>query len=119
MTSDPGGVWSAKAVEVLGQFFRKNGDLHPILFEGDPSRYVLFDCWSSFNAKPNEEFFFLEPRALRYIKIGKDVALPDVFFASTKVGLMVSERFKAAAEAAGLTGIDFFEAEVIVDSSLI
>lgn len=113
----PGGIWSVKAVEALRPLFEENGDLFPIILEGNASRYVLFDCWSKLDAKSNEDFFFLKPKTLRYINIAGGVALPDVFFASTKVGLMVSERFKAAAEAAGLTGIEFFEAEVIVDLS--
>ncbi|MDP2759902.1 MAG: hypothetical protein Q8O64_05780 [Sideroxyarcus sp.] len=110
----PSGVWSAKAVEALKPFFEANGDLFRIVFEGGVDKYVLFDCWSEFEAKTNDDFFFLKPKTLRYLKIGADVTLTDVFFASDE--LMVSERFKAAAEAAGLTGIDFTEVEVILGS---
>jgi len=41
--------------------------------------------------------------------------LTDAFIVPQIPGLMVSERFKEAAEAAGLTGMDFTEIEVITD----
>ncbi|MDP2759905.1 MAG: hypothetical protein Q8O64_05795 [Sideroxyarcus sp.] len=109
----PDGVWSVKAVEVLGDFLRANGDLHPLMFEDDSDKYMLYDCWSKFSAQPNEGFSSFVPTSLKSIAIGRGIVLPDIFSASIEIGLMVSERFKEAAEAAGLTGMVFTEVEVI------
>lgn len=54
----------------------------------------------------------MEPTSLKSISINGDVVLPDVCIVKPVPGLIVSERFKTAAEAAGLTGMVFGEVEV-------
>lgn len=109
----PSGIWSARSVAVLDGFFRVNGDLYPLHFEGAQNRYMLYDCWSKFEAVANEGFSPFVPGTLKSITVGPNVELPDIYLASNMLGLMVSERFKAAAEAAGLTGMVFSEVAII------
>lgn len=109
--SAPGGIWSVEAAQAMREFFFESGDLHPIIFEGDPDKYVLFDCWTEVEVTSNDDFFFLEPGTLKYLNVSKDAAIPELFYASS-LDLMCGERFKSEWEARGFTGIDFFAAEV-------
>jgi len=111
----PGGIYSAKAVSSLRWLLETNGDIHPLGFEKDTATYFLFDCWAEREAATNLEFNPFQSGSLNSIRVGADVTLTDAFIVPQIPGLMVSERFKEAAEAAGLTGMDFTEIEVITD----
>lgn len=110
---EPGGIYSAKAIEVLKKMLEANGDIHPLAFEGNEADYFLFDCWSKLDGTPNLEFNMFQPASLKSISINGDTVLPDICIVDRLPGLIVSEQFKAAAEAAGLTGMVFSEVEVI------
>lgn len=112
-TSDPLGIWSVRATTVLGEFLRKNGDLHPILLESQANRYELFDCWQRIDASPNAGFSAFVGEPLRSITINPEIILPDMFLVSLSIGLIVSERFKMAAEKTGLTGLAYAEVDVL------
>lgn len=113
VTPDPLGVWSVRATALLGEFFTRNGDLHPILFEGQPNRYQLFDCWQRVEARPNAGFRMFAGEPLKSITVKPEIVLPDIFLVSLSIGLMVSEGFKLAAESVGLTGLTYSEVEVL------
>lgn len=108
-SGDPGGTYSARAVEALRDMLEANGDLHSLQFENDEIQYFLFDCWSKFEATPNPEFNMFQPTSLKSISINGDAILPDICIVKSVPGLIVSERFKAVAETAGLTGMVFSE----------
>lgn len=112
---DPGGTYSARAVEALRDMLETNGDLHPLLLENEKEiQYFLFDCWSKFEATPNPEFNMFQPTSLKSISINGDAVLPDICIVKPAPGLIVSERFKTVAEAAGLTGMVFSEVEALI-----
>lgn len=113
VTADPLGIWSIRATSVLGEFLKKSGDLHPVLLEGEPNRYELFDCWRRIDMTPNAGFSTFGGEPLRSIAVKPEIVLPDIFLASISIGLMVSERFKMAAETAGLTGMAYAEVDVL------
>ncbi|MCX7173623.1 MAG: hypothetical protein NT159_06830 [Proteobacteria bacterium] len=113
VTEEPLAIWSVQATSVLGEFLKNNGDLHPILLDGQPNRYELFDCWRRIDATPNAGFSAFVGGSLKSISITPDVILPDIFLISISIGPMVSERFKMAVEKAGLTGMTFSEVDVL------
>lgn len=110
--SDPGGVYSAKAIEALREMLEANGDIHPLVFEEEALSYFLFDCWSKCQVTLNTEFNPFQSGSLKSITVGANAVLPDVCIVDRIPGLIVSVRFKAAAEAAGLTGMVFTQVEV-------
>lgn len=112
-SGEPGGIFSAKAVGVLRDLLEPSGDIHRLMFEGNEADYFLFDCWSKLQATPNQEFNMLQPGSLKSISVRSDTALPDICIVDRLPGLIVSERFKLRAEAAGLTGMQFLELAVI------
>lgn len=112
-STEPGGIYSAKAIDALKEFLEANGDIHPLEFVDSATHCFLFDCWSRFEADPDAGFSFFDAGRLKSIMVKAMVVQPDIFIAKGIPGLFVSERFKAAAEAAGLTGMTFTEVEVI------
>lgn len=113
VTEKPLVIWSVRATAVLGEFLKNSGDLHPILLDGRPNRYELFDCWRRIDATPNAGFSAFVGGSLKSIGIESNVVLPDIFLISISIGPMVSERFKIAAEKTGLTGMTFSEVDVL------
>lgn len=106
-SGEPGGIYSTKAIEALREILEANGDIHPLVLEDEAADYFLFDCWSKCQATPNPEFNSFQPGSLRSITVESDAVLTDVCIVDRLPGLIVSERFKAATEAAGLTGMVF------------
>lgn len=106
-------LFSARAADALRPFLEANGDLHPILVNDQPGQYFFYDYWSWLDATTNPEFNMFVPGSLKSIFITPGAVIPDIFEGPGLVGLMVSEQFKVAAEAAGLSGMVFTEVEVI------
>lgn len=119
VNSDPLDIWSVRATSVLGEFLRKHGDLYPILLETQANRYELFDCWERIDATPNAAFSSFVGGTLKSITVEPKIILPDIFLVSISIGLMVSERFKMAAEKANLTGVEFTEVQVLTKDKTI
>lgn len=111
-SGEPGGIYSVKAVNVLRDLLEPSGDLHRLMFEGNEAEYFLFDCWSKLQATPNSEFNMFRLGSLKSIAVKSDAVLSDICSVDGLPGLVVSERFKLTAEAAGLTGMQFYEIEI-------
>ena len=114
-----GDVFSSKAITILHEMLEANGDIHPLVFEEIDVSYSLFDCWSFVGAKTNEDYNWFRDGSLKTLTVENSEDLPDVFVVKkpkTIPGLIVSERFKTAAEQAGLTGMVFTEIEIIQES---
>lgn len=112
-STEPGGIYSARAVDALRGFLEPNGDIHALEFVDPVIRYFLFDCWSDVVVMPNTGYNLFHPESLKSIAVNPETPMPDIFNTDNISGLLVSERFKAAAETAGLTGMVFTEVTVI------
>ena len=102
-TGWPGGIFSQKAIDILGCYLETEGDLHPVIMT-DLSTYYLFDCWSRIALADYDE---------TSITISTNIQLPVVFNAHHITELFVSEDVKRLCEQSGLTGMVFSPVKVI------
>ncbi len=111
-SGEPWGIWSDRAVGVLGRFFAKSGGIFAITVEGEPG-FNLFFCREKVEAEVNADFNPLNPFSLRTISIAGNSELPEVFKVMGIPALLVGEHFRAEAESAHLTGMVFHPVDVL------
>jgi len=100
------GSFSQKAIDALSFLLIEHGDLH-LLIMATGERYFIFDCWSFVEAISFERAKFSDGGHVKLIDIKGDTSLPDIFRVNRKPDLIVNDKFKNAAENAGLTGMVF------------
>lgn len=111
---------NARAVEALGEMLERSGELLPL--DGLGGGYSAFNCLERYNALDHEAMkarlakdpYYSIASDRKFVPLlGDRIGDADIFKIPEAITqTFVSARFKAAYDAAGLTGLDFHQTEV-------